>query len=47
MARIDTVRQYFIERFVTAIGKQVAANPGLTQPAELFTSGSARPSNVL
>jgi hypothetical protein len=40
MARLDTVRQYFIERFVTAIGKQVAANPGLTQPAELFTNGS-------
>lgn len=40
MARLDTVRQYFIERFVVAIGKLVAANPGLTQPAELFTAGS-------
>ncbi|HTC05549.1 MAG TPA: hypothetical protein VK749_19230 [Xanthobacteraceae bacterium] len=40
MARLDIVRQYFIERFLTAIGKAVALNAGLNQPAELFTGST-------
>jgi hypothetical protein len=39
MSRLDTVRQYFIEQFVGAIGKAVGTFPGLSHPAELFTGG--------
>jgi hypothetical protein len=39
MARLDTIRQYFIEQFVSAIGKGVAAHPSMRNPAELFTGG--------
>ena len=40
MARLDTVRQYFIEQFVSAVGKGVAAHPSMRNPAELFTGGT-------
>ena len=40
MARLDTIRQYFIEQFVAAIGNGVAAYPGMSNPAELFTGGT-------